>query len=464
MGIDDRLKDLRGTGRRDFIKWSGTVAAVLGLERARFLNVLNDVGGTALADNSACTSSLRSFHLVAGNGGFAWFNLLFPQTVVATGTNPQYSFHAMGKAVKSAVTDNPLYYAPESPFQKLGKKFQISAFMCGNNETHTSTPMSAATPSNTASMLAGIAAIQQSNPTLLPVIAINPFTFGAAPGAPATAAVANSAGLVDLFNSAASKTLLQVPGDAALHEAYYKAFLGLNRAAGRSTVAKGFETGKVAANLLGKNLSEALRPTTADDAAYGIVAGTPTNVLEIAHAIITGIKAFKLGLTSSIIIPAMRDDPHGAFAGGDAMPTQMAGRLGKIFDAMMADASASPDPSCSSKSLADNLMMTIHGDTPKNPLNRNGWGDGTPKNSNWLYVLGNGYIKTGWFGGVNADGTTDGWDPATGKNVPNQASSVTAANGATAALYAAAKGDNRRVADFSRAVIDGIANPLAAVQ
>jgi len=464
MGIDDRLKDLRGTGRRDFIKWSGTLAAVLGLERARFLNVMNDMGGSALADNSGCSASLRSFHFVAGNGGFAWFNLLFPQNVIATGTNPAYAFHAMGKAVKSTLTDNDLYYAPESPFQKLSKKFQVSAYMAGTNETHTSTPASAATPSGTASMLAGVAAIQQSNPTLLPVIAINPFTFGAAPGAPATAAVANSAGLVDLFNSAASKTLLAVPGDAALHEAYYKAFLGLNRAAGRSTVAKGYETGKVAANLLGKNLSDALRPTTADDAAYGIVAGTPTNVLEIAHAVITGIKAFKLGLTSSIIIPAMRDDPHGAFAGGDAMPQQMAARLGQIFNAMMSDAAASPDPSCQSKSLADNLMFTIHGDTPKDPLNRNGWPDGTAKNSNWLYVMGNGYLKSGWFGGLNADGTTDGFDPATGLKVAGQASSVTAASAATAALYAAAKGDARRVQDFSRAIVDGMVNPLASVQ
>lgn len=464
MGIDDRLKDLRGTGRRDFIKWSGTLAAVLGLERARFLNAINDMGGSALADNSACNTTLNSIHLVAGNGGFAWFNLLFPQNVIATGTNPQYAFHAMGKAVKSTLTDNPLYYAPESPFQKLSKKFQISAYMAGTNETHTSTPASAATPSTSASMLAAIGAIQQANPTLLPCIAINPFTYGAAPGAPATAAVANAAGLVDLFNSAASKALLSVPTDAALHEAYYKAFLGLNRAAGRSTVAKGYETGKVAANLLGKNLSDQLKPTTADDAAYGVVAGTPTNVVEIAHAIITSIKAFKLGLTSQIIIPAMRDDPHGAFAGGDAMPQQMAARLGKIFDQMMADASASPSPTCASKSLADNLMFTIHGDTPKDPLNRNGWNDGTQKNSNWLYVMGNGYIKTGWFGGVNADGSVTGFDPTTGKDVPNQASSVTASAAASLALYAAAKGDGRRVQDFSRTVIDAMVNPLAAVQ
>ena len=36
------------------------------------------------------------------------------------------------------------------------------------------------------------------------------------------------------------------------------------------------------------------------------------------------------------------------------------------------------------------MVMTIHGDTPKDPLQRGGWPDGTQRNSNWVYVLGNG--------------------------------------------------------------------------
>ena len=458
MGIDDRLKNLRGSGRRDFLRWSGTVAAVLGLERARFLNFVNDTAGSASADVGACSANLRSFHFIAGNGALSWFTLLFPFAAQATSTNANTAFHAMGKQVQATTTDKTWYYAPESPFQKLGKKFQVSAFMGGTNETHTSTPQSAATPSTSASMLAGIAAIQTAGPTLLPVIALNPFTFGTAPGAPATAAVANSAGLVDLFNSSASKTLLSVPADASLHEAYYKAFLGLNAAAGRSTMASGYQTGKVAANLLGKNLSDQLRPSAADDAAFGIVAGTPTNIVEIAHSVVTGLKAMALGLTSSLIIPALRDDPHGAFAGGDATAQPTVARLGKIFDQMMVMAQGMPDPTCGSKSLADNLMFTVHGDTLKDSFNRNGWPDGTAKNSNVLYVMGNGYLKTGSFGTINGDGTVTGWDPSTGADVPGQASSVTAANAATAALYAAAKGDGRRVQDFSRAVVDGVIN------
>ena len=446
--VDQRLKDLRGPGRREFLRWAGTLGAVLGLERARFLDALSGSAGVALADSASCATTNRSIHFVAGNGGLAHFQLIWPHVAIAQQTSGQFAFHALGKAI-TAKADKPLMYAPESPFQKLPSTRQITAFMSGTNETHTSTPQSAATIATGTGMIAAVAAIQQANPTLLPVIGVNPLVFGVAPGAPAVATVANSAGLVDLFNSAASKTLLSTPSNSALNEAYYKAFLGLNAAAGRQTMAKPLGTGKVAANLLGKNLSAQLIPSAADDARYG-VAGAPTAIVEIAHALSTAIKAFRLGLTSSLIIPAFRDDPHGLFAAGDAQPQQSAAMLGKVIDAFMADAAATPDPSCSSKSLADTIVMTVHGDTPKTPLDRNGWGDGTPNNSNWIYVYGNGYLKTGWFGGIDQTGKVTGFDPATGNDVPGQASATTSNAAAAAVAYAIAKGDMRRVQDFYR--------------
>jgi hypothetical protein len=455
---DQRLKDLRGPGRREFLRWAGTLGALLGLERARFLDALSGTGGVALADSAACATTNRSVHLVAGNGGLAHFQLIWPHVDVAKQTGGQFAFHALGKAT-AAKADKPLMYAPESPFQKNTQSRQITAFMAGSNETHTSTPQSAATIATGVGMIAALAAIQQSNPTLLPVIGINPIVFGVAPGAPAVATVANAGGLVDLFNSAASKTLLATPQNASLNEAYYKAFLGLNAAAGRQTLAKPFGTGKVAANLLGKNLSDQLKPTAADDALYGISGGTPTVIVEIAHALCTAVKAFKLGLTSSLVIPAFRDDPHGLFAGGDAQPQQSAAMLGKVLDAFMIHAADQPDPSCTSKSLADSIVMTVHGDTPKTPLDRNGWPDGTPNNSNWIYVYGNGYLKTGWFGGISAKSQVTGFDPATGNDVPGQASATTAQAAAAAAAYAVAKGDMRRVQDFYRGgSITGIIN------
>ena len=106
------------------------------------------------------------------------------------------------------------------------------------------------------------------------------------------------------------------------------------------------------------------------------------------------------------------------------------------------------------------MVITIHGDTPKDPRNMNGWPDGTPNNSNWLYVMGNGYLKTGWFGGVKADGSTAGFDPTTGNEVPGQSSIATSAAAGAAVAFAVAKGDMKRVSDFyTGPAIDGIVNP-----
>jgi hypothetical protein len=308
-------------------------------------------------------------------------------------------------------------------------------------------------------LIASIASIQSANPTLLPVMAINPFVYGASPGAPAVATVANAAGLVDLFNSAASRTVLQNPQNAALNEAYYKAFLDLNAAAPRQTSVRTYGTGKVAANLLGKNLSAQLQVTADDESRYGVNANTMTNVLEIAHGLITAIKAFKLGLTSSLIMPAMKDDPHGAFQDMQGLNTTVM-TLGKIFDAFLADAMATPDPSCSAKTLADNLVFTITGDTQKDALNRNAWPDGTQSNHNLVYAIGGVYLKTGWFGDMDLNGNVSTWDPDTGKPVQGGNSANMGTPAASAIAYAVARGDNRRVQDFGVTVPAGPVNQV----
>ena len=105
-------------------------------------------------------------------------------------------------------------------------------------------------------------------------------------------------------------------------------------------------------------------------------------------------------------------------------------------------------------------MISIHGDTPKDPLVRSGWPDGTPGNSNWVYVLGAGWTKTGWFGGIMRDGSVHGFNPATGASVPGQSSAMTAQAASAAIAYAVAKGDQRRVNDFYRGVdYAGIVRP-----
>ncbi len=454
--IDPRLSQLSGPHRRQFLKWSATVAALLGLERSRFLDVLSSSSGSAMADEGACSKTSKSVHLVAGNGGLAWFTQLFPYVNVAKAGGNTVSFHGPPTEVKDAPTDMPSVYGKYSPFQTLGKSKQMTMFIAGVNQTHTNTPNTGLQLGNNG-LIASIASIQTVNPTLLPVMAINPFVFGTAPGAPAVATVANPAGLVDLFNSAASKTVLLDPKNAALSEAYYKAFLQLNAAAPRTSTVKTYNTGKVAANLLGKNLSDQLKVQPADEARYGVGQGTPTNVMDIAHGFIIAIKAFKLGLTSSLIMPAMRDDPHQAFANMTTLNNTVM-LLGKIFDAFLADALATPDPSCQNKTLGDNLVFTITGDTPKSALDRQGWGDGTESNHNVVYAFGNGQLKTGWFGDLALNKTVSTWDPTTGRAIPGGNSAQMGTPAAAAVAFAVSKGDMRRIQDFGVSVPDGPVN------
>jgi hypothetical protein len=450
----------RELSRRGLIKWSLAAGAALGLSRWKIYEVLEDSVGTALAADAACHPSMRSVHLVAGNGGFAWFQLLWPHVAVATANNGGFAFHEPGQATLAAGTDKPLYFSSATPWKNLPGRRQVSAFMAGNNETHTQQPASASTLMGN-SIFAVVNALQTTNPSVVPVIAVDNAPVGQAPGAPRPARVGSGDDIIGLFNSAASREggLLSDPANAEMYSAHYQSLIGLNRAAGRSTQLKTYATGQKAASLLGTNLASVLTPSDADMARYGVNAGTRANVRDIAQVLMVTAKAFKLGLTSSVILPAMRDDPHGAFNDMNGLQ-QTVTALGMALDGFFAELEATPDDSCAGKSLADNVVITIHGDTPKNPLDRNGWPDGTPGNSNWIYVLGNGLLRSGWHGGVRADGSVAGFDPATGNENGSPASATS--NAATAAIaYAVARGDSRRIQDFARGVnIQGITVPV----
>jgi len=458
--VDQRLKELRGPGRREFLRWSATVAACLGLERARFLNVLGDTAGTAAADTAACANTNRLISIVDGNGGVSNWTQVFPFTKVIGSANAAYSHYALGKGVAATGYDKPYSYAPDSPWQAPTTKWKVSAFVAGNNETHTAAPASAISLGANG-MLASAAAIQQANPTLLPVLAVGGIQFGAAPGAPAVAAVGAANQLVDLFNSAASRALLQQPENGGLAEAYYKAFIGLNAAAGRSTIAKQYGVGKVSMNLLSKNLAAQLTPTAADQALFGLTGTTPGAVTNMSNAMITTVKAFSLGLTSMLVMRGFNNDPHGMFANGDAQATTTAMAMGKMLNGLHDLAKSKADPSCSAKTLADSIVMSVSGDTFKAPFNRNGWGDGTPNGSNVLYVMGGGHLKTGWFGDMDPTAGAVGWDQGSGATAGAYTGrgAELGASAAAALLYAVSKGDTRRVKDFYNGkAIDGVTN------
>lgn len=449
----------REVTRRGLIKWGLAAGAALCVPKWKVFEVLESSGGTALAADASCHPTMRSVHIVAGNGGFAWFQLLWPHNAVAAAGNNTFAFHAPGMQTLAAGTDRALTLGPQAPWKNLPGRRQVSAFMAGNNETHTNTPSSAATVMNS-SVAAIAASLQVTNPSVVPTIAVGDAPFGTAPGAPRVARVNSGNDIIGLFNSAASREggLLTNADDAELYHAHYQALIGLNRAAGRSTQLKSYETAQKAAGLLGTNLASVLTPDQTTRNAYGLTAGTRSAVVDIAETLMVTARAFKLGLTSSVILPAMRDDPHGAFNDMGSLLSTVTD-LGKVLDGFWNELDATPDDACAGKTLADNVVITIHGDTPKNPLQRGGWPDGTPNNSNWMYVLGNGYLRTGWFGGVQADGSTKGFDPATGAENGN-ASNTTSAAAAAAVAYAIARGDERRVGDFARGVdIKGITIP-----
>ncbi len=457
--IDERLKDLRGASRRDFIKWSGVLAAAIGLERSKYLDVLNDTAGSALADTAGQRATAFSIFWMEGNGGLSNLQLLFPQTRVATGNNPAYPFHAMGKAIKVQGTTKEMHVAPEMAPVLASAKTPFTAFLCGRNETHTGAPQSAANLGGAGSLLANAAAIQQKVPTLLPVITVGNIAFGTAAGAPAPAVVANAGGMVDLFNSNASKTLLSTPKNAGLSEAYYKAFLNLNAAAGRATMTRGQDIGKVSMNLLGKNLSDQLRPTQDDLKLFGLGTGVPNAIVNMGQATITALKAFRLGLSSGVVISGQRNDPHQMFANGDAQATLVAKSMADVLNGMFTMAKSLSDPGSTNKSILDSLVWAVYGDTTKSFTNRQGWPDGTAGGANMLIAYGAGYLKTGWFGNLSAtaDNQVDGWDPATGNTAPYNAD-MQGQTASAAVCYAIAKGDLRAVP--TRNDMGGITNTV----
>ncbi len=450
--------EARAMGRRALIKWSLAAGAALGLPRWKVFEVLELTGGKALAQQASCTICNRSVHIIAGRGGIAWFTLLWPHNDIAAGMPSGASLHASSYTMATG-TDRPLTLAPETPFQSFPGARQVTALLAGTNETHTRTPASNASLGMSNGLFAACAAVQTASPTLTPVIAVDDAPYTSASGAPRVARVGSASDIISLFNSAASRAggLLSNTDNANLFASSYSSWVELQAAAGLPTTHDGYQTGVASAQLLGKNLANALQPTDADFMRYGIDGSSPSQNRDIAETLIITAKAFTLGLTNSVIFPAFDDDPHAAFADmGTLMMTVQT--LGKSLDAFYADLNAQDDPTCAGTSIGDNTVLSIHGDTPKDPLTANNWPDSTPGNSNWMYVLGAGQLKTGWFGGIDRSGNVTGWNPATGAADASMSSSSTSSAAAAAVLYAVTKGDIRRLQDFYRDSIQGVIN------
>lgn len=442
--------------RRALIKWSVAAGAALGVSRAKVFDILEGSAGRDLAYAAADNAVTRSVHIVAGNGGLAWFGLLWPYVDIAMANNANFSWHKPGMATLVPGTAKPLAIGPDTPWATLPAGRQVTVFTCGQNETHTNQPQSVV-GLNGANIFSVASALQSANPSVIPAVTIGDVDFGTAPGGARPANVNNGEGIVGLFNSAASRAggLLSVSADADLYKAHYDAFIQLNRAANRSTTKTSYMTAAGAAQFLGKNLAAQLAIVPADLTRYGINGNTRANVAAIGRAFIVAVKAFKMGLTNCVTLPAMRDDPHGAFDGGDV--NTIPGQLKGVFDGFMNDLIATVDDN-TLKSLADDTVITIHGDTMKTPLNKAGWGDGTPQNTNRVYVYSAGHLRSGNFGSIDRTGAVQGFD---GKgNAIAYNGNNTAKIAMSAIAGAIAKRDLRAISTFtSNQDVSGILLP-----
>lgn len=441
-----RRDERRTISRRALIKWSLAAGAALGVSRSKIFQVLEDTAGKGVAFAAAENPTRRSISLVAGNGGLAWFQLLWPHHEVAAAANDTFAgYHTPGRGAYRAGT-RELFVGPDTPFAALPPTRQMTCFTCGTIDIHQRFAPTGAHGLGSNNIFSVVSALQSVSPSVVPLVKIGQVEVGQAPGAPGATTVVDADGIVGLFNSAASRAggLLSMKGDAELYRAHYDAYIQLNQAAGRPTTRAAYRIAGGSAGFLGTNLAAKLQITPEDLARYGVSGDMPDNVRDIARAFIVAVKAFRMGLTNSIVMPAMLDDPHTAFSARlvDSVPAQ----LRAVFDAFMADLTAATDD-VTLRSLADDTVITISGDTPKTPFARANWPDNTPGASNLIYVYGAGDLRTGWFGGVSQDGQVRGFD-AQGNPAPYNA--VQTRQYALASIaYAIAKRDERMIAPFA---------------
>lgn len=405
---------------------------------------------------------------------------MWPHNDVAAAKNtafawPQQFFSGTQTRTLTGVGGQILTVGPRTAMASLDPAKQWTAVMGGANEQHTNTPISINKSVGNGSMFAIASALQNQITSVVPVISVTDQDFGSAAGAGAPSVVPGADDMVGLFNSVASragKLLASSTNHADLYRAQYQTLAALNRASNLSTTKTAYHTARNAAGFLGTNLAAQLQLSAADLTAYGLdstefaaINGNSGNgpqktmVETFGKTLAVTAKAFALGLTSSVIVPAMSDDPHGAFGTGGQLTANSMNvlvSLQRIVDGFMADLATKRDK-VTNELLSDNIVITIEGDTPKTPVDNNTWPDATPMNSNWGYIYSGGSLKSGWFGGIDRTNAAKGFNPATGA-VANLDNVGGAKALVTAAAYAIAKGDKRRVGDFSSLDISGMIN------
>jgi hypothetical protein len=532
-----KLKGIRGEQRRRFLKLMGLAAAGVGLERSGFLNYLEETAGS---DAALAAADANLALLVPGpNGVQAWFAEMWgpvPMVVKAAGapaslnnptnqalvtgstnnneqssnmswlytaphgygaSSPSVASMKYGQAqgfagtlYTSPETGRHFVYGPDAAFFDFAQnkpKYAMTGMMSGRDETHTQFPASQNVLGSNRYVSAAVAAIQTSAlSAIAPVIGLDPVQYDSAagtPGAPEITTVPNAAGLIELFNSAASRFTLNQVEDQKLFETYYNAVIGLRRASPRSTWQPQLKVAKGAAKLIGLNFATALTPSQADLDNYGITTmnalssagnqqgtdnpttGDISNIQKrkleaFGRALISTARAMKLGLTNCAILSLSPDptsdvqftDPHNTFN------TQVTMRMGRSTTRHLALMLNGFYEDLATAELDKRCVSMYYGDTPHSVVEKSGWSDATPQASNFIYLMSHGYIKEGWFGapchgnnGGNGAQKIYGFDKfgnAPDSNFMNIPSDTYSTVAGAAVAYSVARGDWNTAAQF----------------
>ena len=432
------------SSRRMFLTGMGAAAASLAVSPAR-------------AD-AAPLPPLRSINILAGNGSFAWFTLLFPPPrVIKEFKSTEYAYDDINKAapIPNLPGQRELYVRRVSGvplWQKFGARKQVTALLCGRSSIGGAVAPAGSGSSNTITngnggqvqLFAAQAAIQSSLEPLVPVVCGTHngtrMTYGRALGSPPPTYLDSLSLYPQLFDSGAVRnpTLLGNEANLSRFTRAFRSFLRLNPNVHNGRSYPALDAAERAMPLLGTRFSTrlALNPDRVKTWSSGEDMLAP-----LASYLLTTSTALKLGLTGQVIIPGFNDYPVTAFSGD---PGRIADALAKMLQIFLEDLALAPDPYALSSPLSDGILITISGDTPFDPFRgKPSWGSSF--HTNWIYVMSQGYLKPGWFGDVRPTGSIP-FNPATGLNEGNLSPYDSYTDGALAAtLYAVSQGDLRRV-------------------
>jgi hypothetical protein len=246
--------------------------------------------------------------------------------------------------------------------------------------------------------------------------------------------------------------------------------------------------------------ANSLKPVgPADYVRYGFTGSTPPKLAEFRDNLITAAKALGAGATTNISIAYGGDDPHDLFTvngphGLGLNAATAAAFYGNALNAFEDDLMAVDDPKCPGRKLGDNTVIVFIGDTPKTGTLSTNFNDPSTGGQNVAYVISNGTLKTGFFGGerprtagdtsgaVNdqlAPGPGEGglWDSLTGDMIPWDGTGSTGSIGGTttarrqageaamaSVLYAIARGNLTTVNTYySGPAFPALVKPVATI-